>query len=380
MKKVIVNIDKSLELQKYAQTLLEIKQRIQQAQVKALTAINTELLKLYWDIGKIISQKTEENQWGAQTVEKLAEDLKNIFPGMSGFSRSNVFKMKSFYTTYEIVSRTVRQLEDMPIFSIPWGHNVVLITKVKSIEERLWYAQKIIQNGWSRTVLEWQISSDLYNREGKAITNFKKQLPSSESELVQQLVKDPYVFDFLTLHEYHVERDIEQGLMQNIQKTLLEIGKGFAFVGQQYHVAIGDKDYYIDLLFYHVPLKRYLVIELKAREFDYLDAGQISFYITAIDEKVRGKDDNPTIGLILCKEKDHYSAEYALKSSSKPIGIASYVTDLIHELPLEWKSSLPTIQEIEIELEKKEIIQELEIKAKKTVDIKTIKKSTSKMK
>ena len=380
MKKVIVNIDKSLELQKYAQTLLEIKQRIQQAQVKALTAINTELLKLYWDIGKIISQKTEENQWGAQTVEKLAEDLKNIFPGMSGFSRSNVFKMKSFYTTYEIVSRTVRQLEDMPIFSIPWGHNVVLITKVKSIEERLWYAQKIIQNGWSRTVLEWQISSDLYNREGKAITNFKKQLPSSESELVQQLVKDPYVFDFLTLHEYHVERDIEQGLMQNIQITLLEIGKGFAFVGQQYHVAIGDKDYYIDLLFYHVPLKRYLVIELKAREFDYLDAGQISFYITAIDEKVRGKDDNPTIGLILCKEKDHYSAEYALKSSSKPIGIASYVTDLIHELPLEWKSSLPTIQEIEIELEKKEIIQELEIKAKKTVDIKTIKKSTSKMK
>lgn len=194
------------------------------------------------------------------------------------------------------------------------------------------------------------------------------------------MVKDPYVFDFLTLHEYHVERDIEQGLMQNIQKTLLEIGKGFAFVGQQYHVAIGDKDYYIDLLFYHVPLKRYLVIELKAREFDYLDAGQISFYITAIDEKVRGKDDNPTIGLILCKEKDHYSAEYALKSSSKPIGIASYVTDLIHELPLEWKSSLPTIQEIEIELEKKEIIQELEIKAKKTVDIKTIKKSTSKMK
>ena len=380
MKKVIVNIDKSLELQKYAQTLLEIKQRIQQAQVKALTAINTELLKLYWDIGKIISQKTEENQWGAQTVEKLAEDLKNIFPGMSGFSRSNVFKMKSFYTTYEIVSRTVRQLEDMPIFSIPWGHNVVLITKVKSIEERLWYDKKIIKNGWSRTVLEWQISSDLYNREGKAITNFKKQLPSSESELVQQFVKDPYVFDFLTLHEYHVERDIEQGLMQNIQKTLLEIGKGFAFVGQQYHVAIGDKDYYIDLLFYHVPLKRYLVIELKAREFDYLDAGQISFYITAIDEKVRGKDDNPTIGLILCKEKDHYSAEYALKSSSKPIGIASYVTDLIHELPLEWKSPLPTIQEIEIELEKKEIIQELEIKAKKTVDIKTIKKSTSKMK
>ena len=365
MKKVIVNIDKSLELQKYAQTLLEIKQRIQQAQVKALTAINTELLKLYWDIGKIISQKTEENQWGAQTVEKLAEDLKNIFPGMSGFSRSNVFKMKSFYTTYEIVSRTVRQLEDMPIFSIPWGHNVVLITKVKSIEERLWYAQKIIQNGWSRTVLEWQISSDLYNREGKAITNFKKQLPSSESELVQQLVKDPYVFDFLTLHEYHVERDIEQGLMQNIQKTLLEIGKGFAFVGQQYHVAIGDKDYYIDLLFYHVPLKRYLVIELKAREFDYLDAGQISFYITAIDEKVRGKDDNPTIGLILCKEKDHYSAEYALKSSSKPIGIASYVTDLIHELPLEWKSSLPTIQEIEIELEKKRLYKSLKSRLRK---------------
>jgi len=368
MKKIISKIDKNLELKEYVQALFEIKQRIQQAQIKALLSVNNELLKLYWDIGKIISQKSQQDQWGSKTVEKLAEDLQNIFPGMSGFSRANVFKMKVFYTTYEIVSRAVRQLDDMPIFSIPWGHNIVLITKIKSNEERLWYAHEIIEHGWSRIVLEWQISSDLYNRQGKAITNFTKQLPSSESELAQQAFKDPYILDFLKLREPYVERDIEQGLIDNVQKMLLEMGKGFAFVARQYHLVVGSNDYYIDLLFYHIQLKCYVVIELKAREFDYLDAGQISFYITAVDEQLRGKGDNPTIGMILCKNKDKYTAEYALKGMNTPIGIASYEIELISKLPKELKSSLPTIQEIEAELEKQDMIQDIETAAKKKIN------------
>lgn len=359
MNKVIKKSHPNLDLQDYAQTLLNIKYRIQQAQVKALTTVNTELLKLYWDIGKIIHQKTQEEQWGTQIVENLAEDLQNLFPGMGGFSRANVFKMKSFYTTYEIVSQAVRQLEDMPIFSIPWGHNVLLITKIKSIDERLWYAQKTIENGWSRTILEWHISSDFYHRQGKAISNFKQQLPSPDSELIQQTFHDPYILDFITLQESYVERDIENGLMAHVQKMLLALGKGFAFVGQQYHIIVGPQDYYIDLLFYHTIRKCYVVIELKAGEFHYSHAGQIAFYITAIDKQLRQENDNPTIGLILCKNKDNYTVEYALEGTNKPVGVASYITNLVQELPLEWKSSLPTIEEIETELEKQEMLQEL---------------------
>ncbi|HSW74127.1 MAG TPA: PDDEXK nuclease domain-containing protein, partial [Candidatus Limnocylindria bacterium] len=242
--------------------------------------------------------------------------------------------------------------EDLPIFKIPWGHNVVLIEKVKDLKIRLWYAQKTIENGWSRSVLEMWIKSDLYRRDGKAITNFKRTLPMPQSDMAQQSLKDPYIFDFLTLHEQHVEHDIEQGLIENVQKLLLELGKGFALVGRQYHLEVGNKDYYIDLLFYHFKLDCFVVVELKAREFDPRDAGQLNFYLTAVDEQLRGTGDKPTIGLLLCKSKNSIVAEYALRDINKPIGVAEYETAITKKLPKKLESSLPTIKELEAEFAK----------------------------
>ncbi len=375
MKKLIVKSSDSLDIQEYTQILSKIKRYIKQAQTKALLSVNSELLKMYWNIGKTISIQQKINGWGSQTIEKLANDIQNSFPGIEGFSRSNIFRMQAFYGAYEIVAQAARQLEKLPMFNIPWWHNVVLLQKIKSNEQRLWYAQQAIKYGWSRTVLEWHISLKSHDRQGKAITNFKKQIPAPESELVQQAFKDPYILDFVTLREPYLERDIEKNLMLNIQKVMLELGKGFTFAGQQYHIRVGSKDFYIDLLFYHVPLKRYVVIELKAREFNYFDAGQISFYITAVDEQLKGVGDNPTIGLILCKEKDHFVAEYALKNINIPIGVASYEINLIKDLPIEFQDSLPTIKEIEDKLEIQTALQEIEYKE---VIPKTNKKLTSK--
>ena len=317
MKKVITKKNNDLDIAEYTLILKKIKRYIKQAQTKALLSVNTELLKMYWNIGKTISIQQKTNGWGSQTIDKLANDIQDTFPGLAGFSRSNIFRMQAFYASYEIVAQAARQLEALPIFNIPWWHNVVLLQKIKSNDQRLWYAQQTIELGWSRTVLEWHISLKSHARQGKAITNFKKQIPFPESELVQQAFKDPYILDFILLQEPYLERDIEKNLMANIQKVMLELGKGFTFAGQQYHIKVGSQDFYIDLLFYHVPLKRYVVIELKAREFNYLDAGQISFYITAVDEQLKGINDNPTIGLILCKDKDHYVAEYALKNINR---------------------------------------------------------------
>jgi len=369
------NIDDNLDIQEYTHFLFKIKKFIKQAQTKALLSVNHELLKMYWNIGKIISIQQKKNGWGSQTIDKLATDIQILFPGLAGFSRSNIFRMQAFYGSYEIVAQAVRQLEQLPIFSIPWGHNVTLLQKLKSNTDRLWYAQQTIEQGWSRTVLEWHISLKSHDRQGKAITNFKKQIAAPESELVQQAFKDPYILDFITLREPYFERDIEKNLMANIQKVMLEFGKGFAFAGQQYHIKVGSQDFYIDLLFYHVPLKRYVVIELKARDFNYLDAGQISFYITAVDEQLKGVDDNPTIGLILCKDKDHYVAEYALKNINIPIGVASYEINLIKELPIEFQDSLPSIKEIEAKLEIQTAMQTIE---SKEIIKKTTKKSVSK--
>jgi len=365
MKKIIKKKDKSPEIKEYAQVLQDIKKHIREAQVKASLAVNKELIKLYWYIGQTITQQQKVNAWGSKTVEKFAEDIQKEFPGLGGFSRANVFKMKSFYDAYEKVSQAVRQLEDLPIFNIHWGHNVILITKVKNIEERLWYAQKTIEHGWSRSVLEMQIESDLYNRQGKAVTNFKKALPSPQSDMAQQSLKDPYIFDFLTLHNEHVERDIEQGLIDNVQKLLLELGKGFALVGRQYHLEIEENDYYIDLLFYHYKLRCFVVVELKARAFDPRDVGQLNFYLSAVDDLVKEPEDKPTIGLLLCKTKKNFTAEYALRNITSPIGVAEYQTEIMKKLPKNLKSSLPTIEEIEAELEKTETIANLEQKSTK---------------
>src|SRR3990167_3262152 len=353
-KKVTKN---TLISKEYIKTLSDIKEQIKKAQVKATLAANKELLKLYWSIGKVINEKQSEYGWGSKFIDDLSKDLQNSFPGSGGFSRSNLFRMKVFYKEYEKVAQAARQLDNLVIFSIPWFHNVTLIQKLKNNKERLWYAQKAIENGWSRSMLETWLESDLYHREGKAITNFKKSLPAPHSDMAQQSFKDPYIFDFLTLHEQHLEQDVEQGLIDNVQKLLLELGKGFALVARQYHLVVGKKDYYIDLLFYHTKLKCYIVVELKAKDFDPRDAGQINFYLSAVDDLVKDKDDKPTIGLLLCKTKDNFTAEYALRDINKPIGVAEYKTEILKRLPKKLKSSLPTIEELETELEKKEILQ-----------------------
>lgn len=340
----------------YAQTVSAIKSYIQQAQIKAVLSANKELIQLYWHIGKIITEKQMINGWGSNTIEKLAQDLQSAFPGLQGFSKRNLFRMRAFYQEYAKVPQAVAQIEPLPIFGIPWGHNAVLLEQVKNLDERLWYAQRAIENGWSRSMLETWIKSDLYNREGKAITNFKHTLPKPHSDMAQQSLKDPYIFDFLTLHDEHVERDIEQGLMDNVQKLLLEMGKGFALVGRQFHLHVGNKDYYIDLLFYHYKLRCFVVVELKAREFDPRDAGQINFYLSAVDDLVRSTNDEPTIGLLLCKTKNNFTAEYALRNIKSPIGVAGYETEIMSKLPQELKSSLPTIEELEAELEKEDAI------------------------
>lgn len=336
----------------YVQTLIDLKQKIQAAQIKAVFAVNQELLLLYWLIGKTITERQTLDGWGTSQVERLAQDLQNAFPGMAGFSRSNIFRIKAFYAAYELVAQAARQLEDLPIFHIPWFHNVTLLQKIKSADERLWYAQKTVEHNWSRAALEHWIKSELYRREGRAVTNFKLTLPESHSSLAQQALKDPYVFDFLTLQADHLERDLEDGLIANVQKLLLEMGKGFALIGRQYHLVVDGDDYYIDLLFYHVTLKCYIVVELKARDFTPSDVGQLNFYLSAVDDRLCQPGDRPTIGLLLCKTKKNFTAEYALRGVAAPIGVAEYQVEIMQKLPKELKSKLPTIAELEAELEK----------------------------
>jgi predicted nuclease of restriction endonuclease-like (RecB) superfamily len=343
---------KEVSIREYVHVLSDIKRRIQEAQVKSVLAANKELLLLYWHIGQTISIQQQANGWGTSTIEKLAEDIQKAFPGIGGFSRSNIFRMQAFFSAYEKVAQAARQLETLPIFSIPWFHNVVILQKIKNTEERLWYVQRTIEDGWSRNALEDWIKSDLYKREGKAITNFTRTLPAPQSSMAQQSLKDPYVFDFLTLHQDYAERDVEQGLIDNVQKLLLELGKGFAFVARQYHLTVGGDDHYIDLLFYHYKLRCFIVVEIKATAFVPHDAGQLNFYLSAVDDQVKAAHDNPTVGILLCKTKNNITAEYALRDINKPIGVASYETELVDKLPKDLRSSLPTIEEIEAELEK----------------------------
>lgn len=347
----------TVPVKEYATVLLTIKNRVSEAQIKAALAANKELIKLYWDIGQIITIQQEKNGWGSGTIEKLAEDLQNTFPGIAGFSRRNVFRMQAFFLAYEKMQQLVAQITDLPIFNIPWGHNAVILEKIKKIEERLWYAQKTIDNGWSRSALENWIKSKLYKREGKAITNFTRTLPAPLSNAAQESLKDPYVFDFLTLHQDYVEKDVEQGLIDHVQKLLLELGKGFALVGRQHHLNVGGDDYYLDLLFFHYQLRCFVVVELKAGKFDPRDAGQLNFYLSAVDAQLKSTHDNPTIGLLLCKTKNNIVAEYALRDINKPIGVAGYEAQIMSKLPKDIKSSLPSVEEIELELEKQEIIE-----------------------
>lgn len=334
----------------YPQLLRDLKEKIRTSQIKASLSVNHELIKLYWNIGQAIIEKQKEEKWGAGVIEKLAQDLQKAFPGIEGFSRPNVFKMRAFYLAYEKVSQAVRLIEELPIFLIPWGHNVILTTKLKDNKQRLWYAQQTIENGWSRNNLEMWIDSDLFSRQGKAITNFKAILPKHESDLAEQSLKDPYCFDFLTLHDKAKEKDVEDGLVAHVQKFLTELGVGFAFVGRQYPIEVEDEAFYLDLLFYHFKLRRFVVVELKNGPFKPEYAGKMSFYLGAVDAALKHPADEPSIGMILCRSKKKLMVEYALQDTRRPIGVASFETKLIESLPKELKSSFPTIEEIEAEL------------------------------
>lgn len=335
----------------YKVFLEDLKKRIRSAQIKAAVCVNEELLKLYWGIGKDIAERQDKEGWGTQVIERLGKDIQNAFPGVEGFSRTNLFRMRAFYLAYEKIPQAVGQLEALPIFTIPWGHNMVIIERLNSTELRLWYAQKSIENGWTRSILEVMIKNAVHKRQGKAITNFKNTLPMAQSDLAQNTLKDPYIVDFITWSEDIRERDLENQLATNMQKFLIELGHGFAFVGKQYPIKAGKKDLYIDLLFYHLKLRCYVVVELKGKEFDSRDAGQMSAYLSAVDDQLRHKHDNPSIGIILCKTKDNVFAEYVLRNFNRPIGVAEFEVKLVEKLPKELKSSLPTIKEIEAELE-----------------------------
>ena len=331
------------DLARYNAFFDALKVRIRTAQLRASLAVNQELMLLYWHIGREILKRQQEEGWGSKVVSKLAQDLKREFPDMKGFSRTSLLYMRAFAEAYPdeaIVQRSAGQ--------IPWRHNQVLLDKLKKLEERLWYAQKSLEGGWSRDILVMQIESGLYDRQGGAITNFERTLPKPQSDLAQQIVKDPYALDFLTLSDDAQERDLERGLVSHIHDFLMELGTGFAFVGSQYSLEVSGKEYRLDLLFYHIPLHRYVVIDLKMGEFEPQHSGQMSFYVTAVDNILRTERDDPTIGIILCKSKDRTTVEYALQGSNQPIGVSSY--QFQSKLPPALEKSLPTVEQLEIVL------------------------------
>lgn len=328
----------------YAEWFLELKSRILCAQQRAALAVNHELIALYWKIGRDILARQAAKGWGARVIDRLAHDLRTEFPDMKGFSRTNLLYMRSFaqaWSEEQIVQQAVGQL--------PWGHNLVLITKLKTEEERLAYAQKTVEHGWSRNVLVMQIERGLLTRQGQAVTNFEQCLPEPQSDLARESLKDPYRFDFLGLGDEAQEREIEKALVRHVTEFLLELGAGFAFVGKQVHLEVGGDDFFIDLLFYHLKLRCYFVIELKAGDFKPEHLGQLGFYLTAVDRQVKGVEDQPTIGLLLCKSRNKVVAEYALSDKTQPMGIAEY--KLEQSLPESLETNLPSIEQIERELQ-----------------------------
>ena len=327
----------------YPEWLITLKNKIHHAQQQASRVVNQEMIALYWHIGKEIRDRQTAQAWGAKVVERLAHDLRKAFPGMKGFSRSNLLYMRAFAEAWpdpQIVQQVVGQL--------PWGHNLILLSKLKNSHERLAYAQKTLTHGWSRNVLVMQIESRLLEREGQATTNFDAQLPRPQSDLARESLKDPYRFDFLGLSAEAQERDIERALAQHVSEFLLELGAGFAFVGRQVPLEVGGEGFFMDLLFYHLKLRCYLVIELKAGDFKPEHLGKLSFYLTAVDRQIKTKEDQPTIGLLLCKSKNKVVAEYALGDKNQPMGIAEY--QLADALPKTLEANLPSIEQIEREL------------------------------
>jgi predicted nuclease of restriction endonuclease-like (RecB) superfamily len=329
----------------YATALDEIKQRLQQARLRAVLAANSAMVLTYWGIGRVILGRQQSEGWGAKVIDRLSADLRAAFPDMQGLSPRNLKYMRAFAAAWPdeaIVQRAIAQL--------PWRQNIALLDKLDSPAERLWYARKAVGEGWSQPVLCLQIEKQLHRRDGKAQSNFPTTLPPADSDLAAQIFKDPYLFDFIGTADPRREREVERALVDHIQRFLLELGAGFAFVGRQVHLEVGDDDFYLDLLFYHLRLRRYVVVELKARDFKPGDAGQMNLYLSAADDLLRHPDDLPTIGLLLCKQRNKVVVEYALRGMDRPIGVAEWQTQLVETLPKELESSLPTVAQIEAEL------------------------------
>jgi predicted nuclease of restriction endonuclease-like (RecB) superfamily len=344
---LILEIDK---INSYPEFLNSIKAKIRASQVKAALSVNAEMIFLYWEIGRMILERQKEEGWGAKIIDNLSRDIRIEYPDVKGFSSRNLKYMRKFaesYPDFSIVQQLVAQ--------ISWGHNIVLLDKIESSKERLWYARQVIENGWSRNVMVHQIEGGLFQRQAlpEKTTNYERTLPAPQSELAEQTLKDPYIFDFLSLGKEARERDIENELMRHITNFLLELGAGFAFIGRQYHLEVAGKDFYIDLLFYHLKLRCYVAIELKIGEFKPEYAGKINFYLSALDDLAKSSDDNPSIGIVLCKTKNKVVVEYALRDMSKPIGVSEY--RLSHAIPEELRKSLPEPEVLEAELKEKDI-------------------------
>ena len=347
---------KELVSQEYKIWLESLKNKFRSSQIKASIKVNTTLLEFYWDLGGQIVQKQEEHKRRSGFLEKLSHDLSAEFPDVKGFSYRNIRFIRQWYIFWQqdaakIENENWQQLVAI-LFQIPWGHHQIILNKIKNIDEAIYYVQNTMLNGISRSVLVHQIESNLYEREGKAITNFENTLPPIQSDLAKEITKDPYIFDFVALTQDYQEKELEDALTENITNFLLELGSGFAFVGRQYKLIVGGDEFKIDLLFYHIKLKCYVVVELKATSFKPEHAGKLSFYTSAIDGELKNSDDNPTIGILICKSKNNTVVEYALRDINKPLGISEY--QLTEILPKEYKSSLPSIEEIEAKLDELE--------------------------
>ena len=337
----------------------EVKTRIQQAQARAVLSVNAELIRLYWDVGRTIAERQKSEGWGTGIIPKLAKELAGELSELKGFSTRNLDRMIAFYRAYSnaeaISPPAVAKLGgdatphfDKVFWSTPWTHHIVLMEKIREPDTRFWYMAETLKNGWSKNVLVLMIESKAHQRQGKAVSNFNRLLPPPESDLAQQELKDPYVFDFLTLQDTFHERELEVGLLKHLEKFLIELGQGFAFVGRQYYLEIGDNEFYVDMLFYHLKLRCFIVIDLKKGKFKPEYAGKMNFYLNVVDDKLKTAADARSIGLILCQDRNQIVAEYALRGVERPIGVSEY--ELTRALPKSLKSSLPTVEEIELEL------------------------------
>ena len=329
----------------YQAWLNTIKQRIVSVRLRMALAASRELILFYWDLGAMIAQKQAQSQWGDKLIAQLSTDLQKAFPDIKGLSAANLKYCLRFFQFYSADEPIGQQAVDQ----LPWGHNIQIFTKCGSVVEARFYIEQTLEQGWSRDVLALQLKSNLYARAGKAVTNFSRTLPLPQSDLAQQTLKDPYTFDFMAMTAPFNERDVERQLTQHITQFLLELGKGFAFIGRQYHLEVAGNDYYIDLLFYHVTLKCYVVVELKNRKFIPEYAGKLNFYLSAVDSLLKRDDDQPTIGLLLCRDKNNFEVEFALRDMNKPMGVSEYT--LVEALPDNLKGAMPTVEEIENDLQ-----------------------------